>query len=89
MQLIARIESRKTLTRKFGNRGSADGGKEADWCLQRTRPVGDSGKKSQPTGGHMKEHDDFADGWDEIHGDEIPGKDSESRREEPSLQQEC
>lgn len=62
-QPIAKVESRKTLTHKFGNRGSADGG---NWCLQHTDAVGDSVKKVTAHGrGNRGGDDSDADGWDE------------------------
>ena len=58
-QPIVNVENRKTLTRKFDNRGSVGGG---NWCPQRTQAVGDSATKSQPTGGNLEEYDDSAGG---------------------------
>ena len=60
---LAGVESRKALTRKVGSKGNAEGG--GDWCPQHTDSVGDSDKKSQPTGGNRSGDDSDADERDE------------------------
>ena len=84
-QPVAQVESRKTLTKKFGSKGSADGGK---WCPQNTDTVGDSVKKSQPTGGNRSGDDSDVDEWDERRN-AMKSRAKVWNRQKPTLQQEC